>query len=565
MPQGLVALYVAAAGNSNNSALFYPADYQNVISVASVSVDDTKTWYSCYNPAVDISAPGGGSEGGILSTVPGNSYEAWSGTSMATPLVAGCFGLLKSFHPDWTNEQLITQLLGTADNIDAINPGYEYMLGTGRVNAFRMLTEENVILPQVLKLGLSSISYVDANGNQINEPGEEVTLNMEFYNSVPLLGDDDVTVTMTTEDPEITILVGTSIVDIPPDGFFTLDEPFQIQVNANASCHFADLTIHFESDLPIVVGQDITFTVLVAPSGTFVYEGLANGQDYSGTYIAGVLDQLGYEYTYSNSLHSLLGFETVFLSFGNYESGATFMDNEMANAIIAYLEAGGYLYLEGSDVLGWDQVANTQLLNLLGLTSATDGSTNPINYLQGSSDALTNEMFFTSNNQVSNSFIDKYIPSANGLIAFNESNYGTVGVQQSIPNDRRTFCFSYALANLTDGEIPNTRDELLHRILNFFDILRLPEVEESNTISCNVYPNPMNANAEIQYYLTEDSDVTMEIYNSTGQKIMQPVNDHQTKGAHDVQWNAEGFPAGVYHLRLKTGNQLVTKKIIKIN
>ena len=43
-------------------------------------------------------------------------------------LVAGCFGLLKSYHPDWTNDQLITQLLGTADNIDSLNPNYINML-----------------------------------------------------------------------------------------------------------------------------------------------------------------------------------------------------------------------------------------------------------------------------------------------------------------------------------------------------------------------------------------------------------------------------------------------------
>ena len=52
-----------------------------------------------------------------------------SGTSMATPMVAGCFGLLKSYHPDWSNDQLITQLLGTADNIDSLNPDYINMLG----------------------------------------------------------------------------------------------------------------------------------------------------------------------------------------------------------------------------------------------------------------------------------------------------------------------------------------------------------------------------------------------------------------------------------------------------
>ena len=185
---GLGSIVLAAAGNSNNSVLFYPADYQDVISVASVSVDDTKAWYSCFNLAVDISAPGGGSEGGILSTMPGNTYGLCQELPWHTPLVAGCFGLLKSYHPDWTNEQLITQFLGSADNIDAINPGYENLLGTGRVNAFRCLSEENVTMPQVLKLGLNSISFEDANGNQINEPGEEVTLNMEFINFVPFVG-----------------------------------------------------------------------------------------------------------------------------------------------------------------------------------------------------------------------------------------------------------------------------------------------------------------------------------------------------------------------------------------
>ena len=58
------------------------------------------------------------------------------------PAVLDC---LKSYHPDWSNDQLITQLLGTADNIDSLNPNYINMLGTGRVNAYRMLVEEDVM------------------------------------------------------------------------------------------------------------------------------------------------------------------------------------------------------------------------------------------------------------------------------------------------------------------------------------------------------------------------------------------------------------------------------------
>ncbi len=119
--QQLGSIVVGGAGNGNINEIFYPASYPGVISVASVNEDDTKAEYSSFGPAVDISAPGGGGEVGILSTVPNNEYDLSAGTSMACPLVAGCLGLLKSYHPDWTNDQLIIQVLGTADNINSIN------------------------------------------------------------------------------------------------------------------------------------------------------------------------------------------------------------------------------------------------------------------------------------------------------------------------------------------------------------------------------------------------------------------------------------------------------------
>ena len=303
---GLGSIIVACAQNYNNSSSIYPADYQNVISVAAVSEDDTKTDYSNYNLAVDISAPGGGSEGGVLSTTPNNTYQLMSGTSMATPMTAGCLGLLKSYHPDWSNDQLITQVLGTTDNIDSINPNYEYMLGSGRVNAYRMLSEENVL--PFLKLELVSVTPVDENGNGINEPGENVTLNYDLRNYMQCYGAENVNVSITSDDPDITIINGTCTVNVPPDSSFSIMDQLQIQVGANASCHFADLTLHFDADIPITMGKDIDFQVLVAPSGILVYEGEENGQDYSGTYIAGFLDHLGYDYTYTNTYLFAAGF-----------------------------------------------------------------------------------------------------------------------------------------------------------------------------------------------------------------------------------------------------------------
>ena len=301
--------------------------------------------------------------------------------------------------------------------------------------------------------------------------------------------------------------------------------------------------------------------------GCFVYEGVASGNDYSGSFIRDYLQDQDLSVTYRNTFpETLEGFTAIFLSFGNYTSGNTILDNQMAGQIAGYLESGGFVYLEGADALGLDQLSNTQLLFLFGLASAEDGSTsNPINGLEGQPDALTDGMLFTGNSQTSNSYIDKYEPGANAISAFIESSYGTVAVQQNVPNGRRTFCFSYALADLNDGEFPNTRAELLHRLITFFDVYTsVQDLAESNPLNCSVYPNPVNSNTLIRYLLPEDCLVTLEIFNSKGQKVMEPLNENQTKGTHSFRLNTAGWPVGMYYFRIKAGDQLMTKKIVKI-
>ncbi len=156
-------------------------------------------------------------------------------------------------------------------------------------------------------------------------------------------------------------------------------------------------------------------------------------------------------------------------------------------------------------------------------------------------------------------------PLPTGREAFTESDYGTVAVQQNVPNGRRTFCFSYSLADLNDGAIPNTRGELLHRILNFFDIYTsAPDGQESNTMSCNVFPNPFINSTRVEYQLKENTSVMLTLFNHLGQEVGFLVDEKQTKGTYRVQWNAKGLPAGVYYVQLKTGNQVMAKKIVKL-
>lgn len=112
--------------------------FRELILVGSTDAHDVKSSFSNYGREMQISAPGSN----ILSTVPENRYQEMSGTSMATPNAAGSAALIWSLHPAWTRDQVAAQLIGTADNIDGKNPQYKNMLGSGRINTYRALTEK---------------------------------------------------------------------------------------------------------------------------------------------------------------------------------------------------------------------------------------------------------------------------------------------------------------------------------------------------------------------------------------------------------------------------------------
>lgn len=129
--QGTVV--VAAAGNANTSNTFYPAGYTNVIAVGATGTADEKASYSNYGTWVKVSAPGNSIRSCVATA--NNTYASKSGTSMATPVVAGLCALIKSYNGSLTADAIRSCIYTTADNIDAINPSYAGQLGTGRVNA----------------------------------------------------------------------------------------------------------------------------------------------------------------------------------------------------------------------------------------------------------------------------------------------------------------------------------------------------------------------------------------------------------------------------------------------
>ncbi len=142
--QGVIM--VASAGNDHSDFPHYPACYDHVIAVAATDSDDHKAPLSNYGDWIDIAAPGVD----VLSlraagTSMGTTYDDYttigSGTSMACPHVAGVIVLLLAQYPYISFNELTARLLATADNISAHNPGYDGLLGSGRVNAYKAVRD----------------------------------------------------------------------------------------------------------------------------------------------------------------------------------------------------------------------------------------------------------------------------------------------------------------------------------------------------------------------------------------------------------------------------------------
>ena len=121
-------LFVIAAGNgdSNGNGMntdatpVYPASlpYDNVISVASVNFDGSLAQSSNYGAvSVDLAAPGSY----ILSTVPGESYAFFSGTSMAAPMVTGTAALLYSYRTDLELGDIRQAILESVKPLDSLS------------------------------------------------------------------------------------------------------------------------------------------------------------------------------------------------------------------------------------------------------------------------------------------------------------------------------------------------------------------------------------------------------------------------------------------------------------
>ncbi|MCY4672147.1 MAG: S8 family serine peptidase [Bacteroidetes bacterium] len=189
----LGTLVIAAAPNEYfeiQAFLDFPSSLPTTLSVSGTQYFSDEVVYA-HGYSVDIFA----AAKSVLGTLPGGGYDRWEGTSFAVPLVSGIAALVKMAFPNFTPQQIGEQLRATADNIDTANgPSLAGLLGRGRVNAHRAVTEQNAVSVRMVDW-----EFTDSNGDGRFDAEEPITmmatfqsyladvngLNIEFHGNVP--------------------------------------------------------------------------------------------------------------------------------------------------------------------------------------------------------------------------------------------------------------------------------------------------------------------------------------------------------------------------------------------
>ena len=266
-------LFVIAAGNAgSDQSVGSPGSADAALTVGAVDRDDNLADFSSRGPRVgdgaikpDVTAPGVDivaalhADGTIGPEVePG--YTALSGTSMATPHVAGAAALLAQQHPDYTGAQL-KAILSASAKPHADLTAFEQ--GSGRIDVARAITQSVVTEPTSVSIGTIQWPHDD---------DEPVSKTLTYRN----LGDADVTLALTldTDAPEGMFTLSATEVTVPAGG--------TAEVTVTGDAGVGDVDGYFSAAVVATSGESVTRTPVALNREVESYNLTVNTLDSSG-------------------------------------------------------------------------------------------------------------------------------------------------------------------------------------------------------------------------------------------------------------------------------------------
>ncbi|NIA23155.1 MAG: T9SS type A sorting domain-containing protein [Proteobacteria bacterium] len=404
---------------------------------------------------------------------------------------------------------------------------------------------------QVLPVNISYDSHIidDAGGNGKLDPGETADIIVTLHNG----GTDNATnvaAVLSTTSPYITITDsnGTYGTIASNDTGNNNSDRYTVQVASNAPDGKADFSLAVTADGGY--STDISFNSTVGnPKNIFVWDGGSN--NLSGTFIKNYLDSLGLIVTYStgNLPTDYSGYDAIFLCFGIYSDNHNVSTTEATN-ITNYLDGGGNAYLEGGDILGYDNGKDV-LMPYCGVASADDGTgSNDMGLpLTGQAGTVADGMTFSAYTG-GNNYIDRYTVGSGSAVFTNGGN--TFAVQYAHDTIYKTVTFAFELGGLTDNKLSSTKTVLLQNIIDFFGLDETGGIvnKANTTRQSSLRLINKRKSFNLEFSLQSDANVNISLIDVSG-RVLRTIKTRCNAGSNSVRIGTANLRRGIYFVNVK--------------
>lgn len=225
------------------------------------------------------------------------------------------------------------------------------------------------------------------------------------------------------------------------------------------------------------------------------------------------------------------------------------------------------MYIESVDIgLNYN---NTEFFDYLGLQYLGDGGEEEVVKLKGGPNCLASELSFMYAGGYSPHYsLDRLESNGSELLMSSEDGYGRIFFKET--PSYRSVSSSILLGAMASGDTLNLKTYLVSEMVNTFlgynPSTALREIL-SRTRSSLSYPNPFSEKTQIEFNLCEPSIVILDVYNLKGEMINRIFDGYLGSGVHSVSWDATNetgsrVPAGYYFCKIKSGNSVLTEKMI---
>ncbi len=533
MSQGGVVC-LASAGNDGITDTFYPAGYENVISVAATNPDDSRAGYSNYGDWIDLGAPGTQ----ILATLVGGGYGRLTGTSMSCPLTAGLCALLKGVRPEWGITEVRARLQASCDPVSGNPEG----MGAGRINAARAVD----LVPRVSRVEITDPRRRLADGEwsevaftvyvPLEDPLAEAVIQLESLEQGLEFESPSVDVGMLFPQQETTV---TTRARWTGEG---VASPLFRMVLYDNGPRWEGLG-RLEAGLGevLLIDADRATDWDIRPWITESLDALGLSHESISMRLPGMGWPMLSRYD-----HILL------LSGSDLEPDleAAPLPPSLFDSLEAYRAGGGHLLLSGQNLA--DALPANWLADELGAAVADPAVGAAVAHgIAG--DPLTEGLqllLIGSGGAGNQEEMDQFFaPDARVLFSWDEGDPSAAAALRS--EDGRLTVLGFGLEGVNgEPDWASSRSLLLERLLGLETALGRTPLPAEFALQA-AWPNPFNPELQLALQLDRSRDVVIEVYNLAGARVDRLAPGRLSAGRHQLSWRPQGLASGHYLMHLR--------------